>query len=280
MMPPEQQHEKKRKTPHLAQRLQRIWARIQKIFMKFDTHLLRRQPAGIAKFKGFRVVYTDKSSFYMEYKDIFFHRIYHFEAQTVAPSILDGGGCIGMSVLYFKSVYPRAKIVCFEPDERLFRFLHTNLEQNHIHDVELVQAALSDHLGTARFQADASDQGKIFAASAEAAMVVKTVRLSSYLTTPVDFLKLNIEGQELPVLLEVEASGQLSNIREMVIEYHGWADAEQRLGDLLNLLKRNDFRYFVHDFDSETCGASKPPFRWTPQTDWFCLVYAKQVAQC
>lgn len=266
--------------PYLAQRFQRICARIQKIVMKYSLHVLQRKPEGIAKFKGFRVAYTDKLSFYMEYKDIFFHRIYHFEAQTAAPSILDGGGCIGMSALYFKSVYPRAKIVCFEPDEKLFRLLQTNLEQNHIHDVELLQAALSDHDGTAHFQANASDEGRILSAKTDAAALVNTVRLSSYLTMPVDFLKLNIEGQELPVLLEIEASGKLPNIREMVIEYHGWAGAEQRLGDLLNLLKRNGFRYVVHDFDDETCGASKPPFRWTPQTDWFCLVYAKQVPPC
>jgi len=61
-----------------------------------------------------------------------------------------------------------------------------------------------------------------------------------------------------------------------VLEYHGWPDGEQRLGDILNLLDRQGYSYLVHDFDAETCGASKPPFRLTSQTTWFCLVYARR----
>lgn len=277
---PMMQHNQKtggwRKIPHLLQRLQRFSAQIHMLFIKYNAHRARRNVAGVAKFKGFQVAYTDKLSFYMEYKDIFFHRIYHFEAQTPSPYIIDGGGCIGMSVLYFRSVYPNAKILCFEPDETLFQVLQRNLVANGIANVELVQAALSEKEGFASFVSDRSDAGKISDAK-EATNIVNTVRLSEYLSSPVDFLKLNIEGQELPVLLEVEACKKLRNVREMIIEYHGWADTDQCLGDLLNLLKRNGFHYLVHDFDTETCGASKPPFRWTPDTTWFCLVYAKRI---
>jgi hypothetical protein len=102
-------------------------------------------------------------------------------------------------------------------------------------------------------------------------------RLSDYLDEPVDFLKLNIEGEELPVLQEAAASGKLRNVREMVLEYHGWPDGEQHLGDILNLLDRHGYRYLVHDFDAETCGTSKPPFHLTPETAWFCLVYARRL---
>lgn len=265
---------------HIMQRFQRILARIRLVLMKYTLQIFRQNSMGMIRFNGLRVTYTDKTSFYMEYKDIFFHRIYHFDAQTSLPYIIDGGGCIGMSVLYFKFTYPQAKIVCFEPDEKLFHLMGANLKTNNIGDVELVQAALAGNDGSACFQTGDSDQGKIISGQANENVRVKTVCLSSYLTKPVDFLKLNIEGQELPVLLEVEASGALRNVREMVIEYHGWADAEQCLGELLNLLDRNGFRYLVHDFDAETCGASKPPFRFRPATAWFCVVYAKQMSLC
>jgi len=36
----------------------------------------------------------------MEYKDIFVQGIYYFKAKNANPYIIDGGGCIGMSVLY------------------------------------------------------------------------------------------------------------------------------------------------------------------------------------
>ncbi|GAK51722.1 methyltransferase FkbM family [Candidatus Moduliflexus flocculans] len=266
--------------PVIMRRIQRILAQAEISAMKLGLRIFQRHSSRTSTYHGFRIDYTDNLSFYMECKDIFFHQIYRFEAHTSTPYIIDGGGCIGMSVLYFKSIYPQARILCFEPDDKLFYLMQKNFETNHISNVELIQAALTGSDGSAYFQADESDQGKILPLQDKGKMQVKTVRLSSYLTTPVDFLKLNIEGQELPVLQEAEASGMLRNVREMVIEYHGWADAEQRLGDLLNLLARNGYRYLVHDFDAETCSASKPPFRLRPATAWFCLVYAKQVSSC
>ena len=102
-------------------------------------------------------------------------------------------------------------------------------------------------------------------------------RLSDYLNEPIDFLKLNIEGEELRVLEEAKTSRQLQNVRELVLEYHGWGSCEQQLGAILNLLDDQGFRYVIHDFDAETCGASKPPIHLTPQTIWFCLIYARRL---
>jgi hypothetical protein len=105
---------------------------------------------------------------------------------------------------------------------------------------------------------------------------VKVERLSKWIDQPVDFLKLNIEGEELPVLQELEHSNKLSQVRELVMEYHGWPIGEQRLGPILELLDKNGFRYLVHDFDSETGFATKPPFSWDDGKTWYCLVYAKR----
>ena len=224
---------------------------------------------------GLQINYTDILSLYMEYKDIFVHRIYHFEAKNAKPYIVDGGGYIGMSVLYFKSVYPEARIISFEPDGEIFNILQTNVMANCLKNVELIKAGLAAEAGTFSFVPDGSDGGKICGDS-ESKTTVKTVTLSDYLDAPVDFLKLNIEGQELPVLEEAAAKGRLRNVRELVLEYHGWAGGEQRLGAILTLLDHEGFRYFIHDFDALTCGATKPPFRLTPQTTWFCLVYARR----
>lgn len=242
-------------------------------------YLARQAPryqAGRIRFNGFDVQYTDRLSFYIEYKDIFLNRIYHFDTKSPAPCIIDGGGHIGMSVLYFKSVYPNARIVCFEPDPTIFQILQQNVKVNHLTNVELVQAGLAREAGTARFLPDRAD-GSGIVNGQNGSVTIQAVRLSDYLTVPVDFLKLNIEGQELPVLEEAEASGKLHNVQQLVLEYHGWASGEQRLGPILDLLDRQGFRYLIHDFDAETCGASKPPFRLTLGTTWFCLVYARRL---
>jgi FkbM family methyltransferase len=246
----------------------RLWG------MRGRSRFLPRHRPGRARFEGFEVRFVDFLSFYMEYKDIFARRIYHFTARTPAPLILDGGGCIGMSVLYFKRVYPQARIVCFEPDEKLFQVLRQNVTANGLTNVDLVRAGLAGQVGTARFQPDGADGGRM---ADEAEDTIPTVRLSDYITSEIDFLKLNIEGQELLVLEEVAASGKLRNAREMVLEYHGWGAGEQRLGAILTLLDRHGFRFLVHDFDDESCPTSKPPFVVEPKRTWFCLVYAKRV---
>jgi len=230
---------------------------------------------GTIQLGNYQVKYTDLLSIYVEYKDIFYHGIYQFESNKSQPVIIDGGGCIGMSVLYFKLIFPESKIICFEPDPMIFKVLEKNLAVNKIDDVILFNAGLAMDEGIVDFKSDSVDGGKIVGKEGSNTKV-KTVRLSNYISNTIDFLKLNIEGQELPVLEEVERAGKLKNIEKMVIEYHGWPSSKQDLGELLRILDRNGFRYLVHDFDSETCKTSKPPFHLDSQTTWFCLIYAQR----
>lgn len=245
--------------------------------LKFKTRISPRFTSGITNLNGYSIRYTDILSLYIEYKDIFVNRIYHFVTDNPTPYIIDGGGCIGMSILYFKSVYPNAKIVCFEPDEEIFKILQSNISANRLTDVDLIQAGLAGEEGSVSFLPDGLDGGKIVNENESKTIAIKTVRLSNYLNKPVDFLKLNIEGQELPVLQEVAEAGKLCNVKELVLEYHNLGGSEQCLGKILNLLSFQGFRYLVHDFDTESCGATKPPFHLTANTTWFCLVYARRI---
>jgi FkbM family methyltransferase len=230
----------------------------------------RHQP-GTIELDGFRIDYIDLISLFMEYKDIFGEEIYGFEASTKTPRIIDGGGYVGMSVLYFKSLYPEARITCFEPDPEVFAVLERNVRQNGLTDVELVCAGLTAETGEAHFVPDGADGGRL---TDEGDKVVKTVPLSGYLDEPVDFLKLNIEGFELDVLREAES--KLANVRELVFEYHGWPGTPQRLGPLLDLIDRAGFRYLVNHFDYETNGTVRPPFTLRRDTQWFALVYGRR----
>jgi len=270
-------------TRSLLEKITNILCTIQNTIKKFKLACLhkraictQRNQRGEIQFDGLTILYTDMLSWYIEYKDIFVNRIYHFETNNPTPYIIDGGGCIGMSALYFKSIYPNSKILCFEPDEEIFKILDSNIFTNNLKDITLVKAGLADQIGTVYFQSDGIDGGKIIESIGNTQTRIPTVRLSDYVDKPVDFLKLNIEGQELPVLQELENSGSLKKIKKLVIEYHGWAGGEQKLGELLTILERNHFRYLVHDFDAETCSTSKPPFHIDLKNPWFCLIYAEQ----
>jgi FkbM family methyltransferase len=179
-----------------------------------------------------------------------------------------------MSILYHRRLYPEARIIGFEPDPAIFQLLQENLRRNDVAGVKLINAGLGGQPGKFSFIPDGTAGGRF--GEGKNSMLVKVEPLSPYLAEPVDFVKLNIEGQELSVLEEAAACGRLVNVRQLVLEYHGWANGPQRLGDILNLLDREGFRYLVHDFDRETGAASKPPFRKVPEQNWFCLVYGRR----
>ncbi|HEY2588334.1 MAG TPA: FkbM family methyltransferase [Tepidisphaeraceae bacterium] len=236
------------------------------------------RPAGsLVRLLDYRIRITDGPNAYMQYKDVFVRGNYRFAADRPDPLIIDGGSNMGISILGFKRDHPGCRVIGFEPDPQIFRMLQDNLARNDAAEgVTLVQAGLASQEGTIGFAADGSSGGRI--AEGTGGSAIRVVRLSDYLREPVDFLKLNIEGEELPVLQECADAGTLANVRKLVVEYHGWRHGPQRLGDLLNLLDREGFRYLVHDFDAESCGTSKPPFRLRAKAPWFCLVYAERTA--
>jgi FkbM family methyltransferase len=224
---------------------------------------------------NYRLTVTDGPNFYMQVKDEFVHRIYHFEAQRPDPLIIDGGSNMGLGILYQKRVYPQARVIGFEPDPAIYKLCCDNLERNGLGGVEVIHAGLGGEEGSAGFLPDHQAGGQLTAGAGP--IQVRVEKLSRYLDQPVDFLKLNVEGQELAILQEAAASGKLGNVKELVIEYHGWPRAEQRLAALLDLLDRMGFRYLVHDLDAESGANTKPPFHLTAETVWFCLVYGKRL---
>ena len=155
----------------------------------------RNRGGGVERCFGYAVRFTDSRDFYIQYKDEFVRRIYNFDSKCSDPLILDGGSNIGMSILAFKRSYPQARIIGFEPDPEIFEILQQNVDKNGLRDVRLINAGLGGQSGTAYFKPDHSSGGKLEQNGAPTgSIVVKMEQLSDYLNEPVDFLKLNIEG--------------------------------------------------------------------------------------
>lgn len=231
----------------------------------------RRTP-GVIKLDGLTVHYNDLLALYIEYKHIFGWRLYDFRPRSEAPRIIDGGSHVGVSTLRFKRLAPTARVIAIEPDPAAVALLNANLRANRLRDVTVVPAALAAHAGERAFQPDGADGGSL----AEAGVAsVATVPLSDYLHEPVEFLKLNIEGAEWPVLRA--AAPLLHNVRQLAIEYHGFAECGQHLHDILMLLDEAGFRYVLHHFDYEANGSLRPPFHIDPQTRFFTLIAARRV---
>lgn len=254
---------------------------------KKDLHLLRmRRRFSHAKhgssvqFLHYTLRVNDGDTFYILWKDIFINRVYHFEAQRSNPLILDCGSNFGVSILYFKKIYPQARIIGFEPDPSIFPHLKENIVRNRLTDVRLVQAALAGQEGTLGFYSDGncgsylSEHSPIDNSRNWTRYEVPCVPLREYLTEPVDFLKLNIEGAEWEVLAHSE--DRLHFVREMNIQYHHLPGLPRTLSKILCLLDRQNFEYVVSDFGLDLYGRARPPVSLDREARHYRQIYARR----
>lgn len=218
------------------------------------------------------------------YKDIFVNRVYDFEAQRPDPLILDCGSNMGMSVLYFKHIYPQARIIGFEPDPAIFPYLRKNVALNSLTDVQLHDAAVAGKKGMLTFYSDGlagSSLEQYLGGEVPDGWTryeVPVVRLRDYLAEPVDFLKMNIEGAEWDAVQD--SQDRLRQVREMVIEYHHLPGLPRTLHKILDVLHRQGFEYLVSDFGLASYGCGQPPVRLDPDARYFRHVYARRMGHC
>jgi len=204
------------------------------------------------KFNGFRITAVDSLSFVWQYKDIFTDEIYFFESKSnPQPFILDCGANIGTSCLYFKTIYPQARIVAYEADPDIAKVLKDNLRKNKIDDVEVINKAIWINNESMDLCPDGADGATVFGNTEK--IKVDAVRLKDILMkeTNIDLLKMDIEGAENEVIIDCKE--MLSSAKNIFIEYHSFYDNKQKLGDILNVLSENNFRYYIQAVEERKC---------------------------
>jgi FkbM family methyltransferase len=202
---------------------------------------LPRKKAGYACLLEQRFIYPDAASFVSTYESIINHRCYHFHTNMTAPRILDCGANTGMATLYFKKIYPAARITAFEPDPTIAGYLRENLKLGGINDVDVVEAAVWKSEGGMTFLPDGADGGALVASGK--GISVKTIDILKWMDAPIDLLKMDIEGAEMEVLEHCEK--QLTNVQNIAVEYHERLGEPQYLDQLLSLISKAGFKYHV-----------------------------------
>jgi FkbM family methyltransferase len=200
---------------------------------------------------GFDVAGFSVSSLAYLHREIFVELEYWFRARRRDPFIVDGGSNIGMSVLFFKSLYPDSRVLAFEPAKRAHELLVRNVEANGLRGVDVRHAALGGENAAVQFFEDPDDPAT-FRMSTRPERIpgsstsVTQERLSDSLTGNVDLLKLDIEGAEDSVLADLVDSGAISSIEQLVVEFHHQLDARRDfLGAFLERLREHGFAYQV-----------------------------------
>ena len=188
------------------------------------------------------LIVPDAPSFAYQIHEIFLGECYKFISVNQAPLIYDCGSNIGVSILYFKSLFPNTTIKAFEADEKIYTILAHNIQ--HLHGVTVTQKAVWINNETHSFNSEGADGGSLVNQS-ETTQKVQAIRLKDLLSQEkeIDFLRLDIEGAEVAVL--EDCTDNLSVIKNLFIEYHSLVNEEQKLDVLLSTLTHAEFRYHM-----------------------------------
>jgi FkbM family methyltransferase len=168
------------------------------------------------------VEFDDYGSFINMFEEIFLLKIYRRRILKGSSLIVDCGSNIGMSVLYFRLLYPSALIEAFEPDPDTFAILKRNVQYNKIESIILHNTALGNKKGTVSFfkSKKSTNSGLVPTENTIETITVPMEPLSHLLTQKVSILKIDTEGSEVEVINELIESGKIELIDQIVIEFH------------------------------------------------------------
>src|SRR5438552_3271017 len=169
----------------------------------------------------------DAPLFVWMYEQTFRKGVCKFQTDAAAPLILDCGANVGVTVHYWKHLYPAAKVIAFEADPEIYKMLEANCKT--LSGVELHNCAVWTREETLRFSSNRSVGGRLshLSEAGECSQLceVPTVRLRDFLDRKIDFLKLDIEGAEHEVI--ADCADRLKNIEKLFVEYHSFSDRPQ-----------------------------------------------------
>jgi FkbM family methyltransferase len=202
----------------------------------------------MTEFMGKTLNLVDASSFLAMCDELFVRKNYEFEAHRKDPLIIDCGANIGLSIIFFKKLYPSCKVIAFEADENVFKVLQKNIESFEFKDVELHNKAVWFEETELPFHAEGSWGGSVIRTNdvtIEHITKVKSVRLKNYLARDVDLLKIDVEGAESYILKD--CANNLKRVEHLFFEYHSFVKERQVLQELLTILQNSGFRYHIKE---------------------------------
>lgn len=208
---------------------------------------LPRYKGGVVPLLGTTIKFVDVTTLLGGLKEIYLDGCYEFDlGSNKSPYIIDCGANIGLSVLYFKKMYPDAKIMAIEADPVIFDVLKRNVTNAGLTDVELINAAVWDSAEQLSFRTEGGASGRIAMVGDEHKMTsIRGVRLRDLLNKKVDLLKIDIEGAESRVIKDCTVN--LINVDRIFLEYHSHHREPQILAGILEILQLAGFRYYLKE---------------------------------
>ncbi len=203
-------------------------------------------------FLGHTLYFFDLRTALALIESIFTENEYFFETDEINPVIYDLGSNIGLSIIYFKFLYPQSIIHSFEADPTTFKILKKNVKSYSFSKVTLNCLAVSNKKGSIGFYTSKDGPGSPLMSTnplriSNNKISVKCDKLSSHISGKVSFIKMDIEGSEHQVLSDLDSTKKLKYIDQLSIEYHHHINKDQdNLSSFLELLENNNYGYQIH----------------------------------
>lgn len=209
------------------------------------------------KLGKYEIWYENSDEFYELKKEIFSENCYYLELESFddaqdKPVIVDAGAHIGMSTIYYKMLFPGAKIIAFEPVPSNFALLQKNITENQLDGVELYQAVVAPKSGILRIQEPIGEGAWKSGAGiiprgwkgiqTNAEIKVEAVGIQEILQDKIDIFKMDIEGMEYEVIRN--AGSLIRNVKNWIIEVHPRKD--HRIEEIQKILLQNGFKIEVN----------------------------------
>lgn len=207
----------------------------------------RYEPVYNLKFSKYSVDIVDSKSFLGQYDEIFVNESYRFQTESNAPVIIDCGSNIGLSILYYKNIYPNSIIHAFEPDNKIFKILSNNIYKNNLSNIVLNNCAVWVNNGTLNFFHENSDGGHLVNHENNEGKIskVECISIAEYISKfdIIDLLKIDIEGAEYEVIIDCKE--HLHKVKYLFIEFHSFGNDEWKLVEILQILNNKGFTFKI-----------------------------------
>jgi FkbM family methyltransferase len=153
-------------------------------------------------------------------EEIFINKIY--EIKLIYPNLMiDEGSNIGVTALYFSSKFPNLKILYFEPNPSASKYLEKNTKKNKItcYNYGLGSSERTSNLYSNQA---GSTTATLYTHHEKFPKIDKVVikKLSSYVNSEVQLLKIDTEGAEFEILEDLLNSRKIRFIKNMIVEFH------------------------------------------------------------
>lgn len=159
-----------------------------------------------------------------------FYNQFHLPPTTLRPDsvILDLGSNIGVTLVHLKHVYPSARVIGVEMDEDNYKLAERNIAG--MDGVEVINSAISVSDGVVSYnKSDNVDAYHVTTSGTDnhagKLVSVNSITIGSllakYRLESVDFMKMDIEGEEIKLFDEQADLAWLNKVKALNIEIHG-----------------------------------------------------------